>query len=61
MIIKGGNSGRNEIANNKGDFRDGVCLNPLDGFAYKSHCVIIWTYRLLMKIKMSGILQGGPL
>ena len=33
MIIKGGNSGRNEIANNKGDFRDGVCLNPLDGFA----------------------------
>ena len=30
---KGANSGRNEIADNKGDFRDGVCLNPLDGFA----------------------------
>ena len=29
MIIKGGNSGRNEIANNKGDFRDSVCLNPV--------------------------------
>ena len=29
---KGRNSGRNEIANNKGDFRDGVCLKPLNGF-----------------------------
>ena len=29
---KGGNSGPNEIANNKGDFRDGVCLKPLNGF-----------------------------
>ena len=29
---KGGNSGRNEIANNQGDFRDGVCLKPLNGF-----------------------------
>ena len=28
----GGNSGRNEIANNKGDFRDDVCLKPLNGF-----------------------------
>ena len=27
----GGNSGRNEIAYNKGDFRDGVCLKPLNG------------------------------
>ena len=27
-----GNSVRNEIANNKGDFRDGVCLKPLNGF-----------------------------
>ena len=32
MIIKGGNSGRNEIAYNKGDFRDCVCLKPLTGF-----------------------------
>ena len=30
--IKGDNSWRNEIANNKGDFRDGVCLKPLNGF-----------------------------
>ena len=52
MIIKGGggNSGRNEKANNKGDFRDGVCLKPLNGFERKSLCVIIRTYRLLMKI-----------
>ena len=61
MIIKGGNSGSNKIANNKGDFRDGVCLKPLNGFELKSLCVIIWTYRLLMKIKLSSILQGGPL
>ena len=27
-----GNSWRNEIANDKGDFRDGVCLKPLNGF-----------------------------
>ena len=32
MISKGSNSGHNEIANNKGDFRDGVCLKPLNGF-----------------------------
>ena len=28
----GGKSGRIEIANNKGDFPDGVCLKPLNGF-----------------------------
>ena len=32
MIIKGRNSGRNKITHNKGDFRDGVCLKPLNGF-----------------------------
>ena len=30
--IKGDNSWRNEIANNKCNFRDGVCLKPLNGF-----------------------------
>ena len=59
--IKGGNSVRNEMANNKGDFRDGVCLKPLNGFELKSLCAIVWTYRLLMKVKSSGIFQGGPL
>ena len=29
---KGGYSGRNEIAYNKGDFPDGVCLKPLNRF-----------------------------
>ena len=29
---KGSNSGRNEIAPSKGNFRDGVCLKPLNGF-----------------------------
>ena len=61
MVIKGGNSGRNEIANNKGSFRDGVCLKSLNGFEWKSLCVIIWTYRLLLKIKLSGIFQGESL
>ena len=32
MIIKGHNSGHNKITHNKGDFRDGVCLKPLNGF-----------------------------
>ena len=32
MIIKGRKSGRNKITHNKGDFRDGVCLKPLNGF-----------------------------
>ena len=32
MIIKGRNFGRNKITPNKGDFRDGVYLKPLNGF-----------------------------
>ena len=35
MIIKGHNSGHNKISHNKGDFRDGVCLKPLNGFEKK--------------------------
>ena len=61
MIIKGPDSGRNKITHNKGHFRDGVCLNPLNGFELKSLCVIIMTQRQLMKVKLFDILQGGPL
>ena len=32
MIIKGRYSRHNKITHNKGDFRDGVCLKPLNGF-----------------------------
>ena len=32
MIIKGLNSGHNEITHNKGDFPNGVCLKPLNRF-----------------------------
>ena len=32
MLIKGDNSGRNEITNNYGEFRDVVCLKPLNRF-----------------------------
>ena len=32
IIIKGRNSGRNKITHNKGNFRDGVCLKPPNGF-----------------------------
>ena len=32
MIIKGPNSWHNKITHNKGDFRDGVCLKPLNRF-----------------------------
>ena len=32
MMIKGRNSGHNKITHNKGDFRDGVCLKPMNGF-----------------------------
>ena len=32
MLIKGDNSGRNEITHNYGELRDVVCLKPLDGF-----------------------------
>ena len=32
MIIKGHKSGRNKIAHNKSNFRNGVCLKPLNGF-----------------------------
>ena len=31
MIIKGRNSGHYKITHIKGDFRDGVCLKPLNG------------------------------
>ena len=61
MIIKGRNSGHNKITLNKGDFRDDVCLKPLNGFEWKSLCVTIMTYRLLMKVKFSDILYGGLL
>ena len=61
MIIKGCNSGHNKITHNKGDFQDGVCLKPLNGFEWKSLCVTIMTYRLLMKFKFSNILYGGLL
>ena len=61
IIIKGRNSGRNKITHNKGKFRDGVCLKPPNGFELKSPCVIIWTYKILMKVKLSDILQGEPL
>ena len=60
MVIKGRNSGRNKISHNKGNFRDGVCLKPLNGFEWKSLCMMIMTYRLLMKVKLSDILQGWP-
>ena len=61
MIIKGRNSGGNKITHNKGHFRDDVCLKPLNGFERKSLCVIVMTHRLLTKVKLSDILQGGPL
>ena len=61
MIIKGRNSGRNKITHNKGDFPDGVCLNPVNGFESKSRLVITMTYRLLMKFKFSDILYSGLL
>ena len=61
MIIKGRNSGRNKITHSKGKFRDGVCIKPPNGFELKSLCVIIWTYRILMKVILSDILQGEPL
>ena len=61
MIIKGRNSGRNKRTHNKCDFRGGVCLKPLNGFEWKSLCVMIMTYRLLMKFKCSDILYGGLL
>ena len=61
MIIKGRNSGPNKITHNKGHFRDGVCLKPLNGFEWKSLCVIVMTHRLLMKVKLSDILWGGTL
>ena len=54
MIIKGRNRGRNKITHNEGDFKDGV----LNGFECKSLCVIIMTFRLLMKFKFSDILYG---
>ena len=52
IIIKGRNSEHNKITHNKDNFRDGVCL--------KSLCVIIWTYRKLIKAKLSDILQCEP-
>ena len=55
MIIKGCNSGCNKITHNKSDFWDGVCLKPLNGFEWKSLCVIIMTYRLLIKFNFSNI------
>ena len=61
MIIKGCNSWHNKITHNKGDFQDGLCLKPLNGFEWKSLCVTIMTYRLLMKFKFSNILYGGLL
>ena len=62
MIIKGHNSGHNKKkTHNKGNFRDGVCLKPPIGVELKSLCVIIWTYRILMKVELSDILQGEPL
>ena len=61
MMIKGRNSGRNKITHNKGNFRDGVCLKPLKGFEWKSLCMMIMTYRLLMKVKLSNFFQGWPL
>ena len=61
MIIKGHNSGHNKITHNKVDFRDGVCLKPLNGFEWKSLCVMIMTYILLMNFKCSDILYGGLL
>ena len=61
MIIKGRNSERNKITHYKGNFRDGVCIKPPNGFEWKSLCVIIWTYRILMKFKLSDIPQGEPL
>ena len=61
VIIKGRNSGRYKITHNNGDFRNGVCLKPLNGFEWKSLCVKIMTYRLLMKFKFSDILYGGLL
>ena len=61
MVIKGRNSGRNKITHNKGDFWDGVCLKPLNGFVWKSLCVIVMTHRLLMKVELPNILKGGPL
>ena len=61
MILKERNSGRNKITHNKGHFRDGVCLKSLNGFVCKTLCMIVITHRLLMKVKLSDILQGGPL
>ena len=61
MIIKGRNSERNKLTHIKGDFRDGVCLKPLNGLEWKSLCVIIMTYRLLMKFKFSDTLYDGLL
>ena len=61
MIIKGRNSGHNKITHNKGKFRDGVCIKSPNRFEWKSFWVIIWTYRILMKVILSDILQGEPL
>ena len=32
MILKGHNSGRNKITHIKGNFRDGECIKPPNGF-----------------------------
>ena len=61
MIIKGPNSEHHKLTHNKGDFRDGVCLKPLNRFELKSLCVTMKTYRLLMKFKFSDILYDALL
>ena len=57
-IIKGRNSGQYKITRNKGDFRDCVCLKPLNGFECKITLHDDHDIQTTYEGKLSNILQG---